>query len=98
MDAMAHRKNALAIKIMIMPDESKDQKIQKDLQEEDVAPFLPEVDEEKGENAMGSNDPNEMQEAAENPMEEHLLGMHGKPGSLREKVKAMVMKKKGLSK
>lgn len=85
MDALSNRKKALAVKIIIGPDDeldSNNQKIQKELSEEDSAPFLPEVDEEKDQEQM----------------EEGLSGMSGKPGSLREGVRMDMMKKKGLSK
>lgn len=85
MDAMEARKKAFAIKIMIGPEDeldSKNEKIQKELGEEDSAPFLPEVDEEK---------------EGHEQMEEALAGMAGKPGSLREGVRMEMMKKKGLS-
>ena len=85
MEAFNNRKKAFAVKILIGPEDaldSQNQKIQKELSEEDSAPFLPEVDEEKDQEQM----------------EEGLSGMSGKPGSLREGVRMNMMKKKGLSK
>ncbi len=87
-----NRKKAFAIKILVGPEDELDKTdgVQKVLSEEDSAPMLPEVDEDKAmeEELMGGDEENIAKKVAGDK----------KPLSLREGVRMGMLRKKGLNK
>ncbi len=83
MNAFDLRKGKLAIKISVEPDDG--EKVDKELEEEGLAPHLKEVDGKKPEQPIDMLGEDEMDPEME-------------PRTLRDRVKLEMLKKKGLNK